>query len=1019
MECFKKLMLVLSIAIIFTQLFGGDSGQFRVNTQNSQLTDIEFNLPDWSISRDHKIDSKGTELTVCKNDIEIPFYSTCIAVPQNSHVEILSEDKGETKVYSNISLSASNQVIDRKFQKDQNQLVEISSVMTLRDYQIVSVNIYPFQYDQSGRKLDVTNQVKVKISHKSGNCYTQNKTISKAFEPLYQTMISNYDQIRETRSVYQKPSILIIHPNNTQIQTRLNQLVEWKTIRGFDVKTVSLSITGNSNSSIKSYIQNEYNNSENPPEYVLLIGDVNGTLSIPSFYHLYAVEGGYGDYPYTHISGNDTLGDLFIGRLSIESSSDFDVMVSKIIFNEKYPTQAGTDWMNRSILMGETNVSGQTCITTNYYIKEAIKRYDSNHEFTELYGSVVNQSQTTAAATAGALNFHYRGYYNMNNYTNSHINNMNNVKKMFNVVWITCNTGNFAATELSRIEKVTRLGTVSEPKGALTAIGMSTSHTLTAYNNLMSTAIYDGLYTHGMNNMGQAMLYAKLRVQTAYSNYSGVANDLVHWLNLMGDPSVMAHKDIPIGLTVQAPDSIIKGQNYIQIHVRKEGNLSLKDAVVTLKSSDNQYFTGYTDENGNAIINLDNELNGTLQMTVTKENYLTSLKTITIQETGGISLDSYTLSNASNTAIVQDINPDLTYTLNAYFKNYSSAVINNIQFRVRTQSPYVTLTDSLAFLGQLSTNTVSTSLNFKFQVHANCPDDYQIPFQLIAIGNNMQYTSMISVVVNSFNFEYNSYQVINYAQNAPIGMNVQLQAHFTNTSHINLNNLTLKLTSPGFDVMIVDSLSVINNVVVGENSSNANDLFSLTVNHNVVPGTRIPMELVFVYQNMELKRIPFIMNTQNALLTDPLGPDEFGYVILDQGDMNYNNCPSYEWIEISTIGNNTGISDPYDNMDMVQSVTLPFPFRFYGELYNQITVSSNGFFVFGVTTNPAMRNTPLPGSGAPVNMVAPFWADIIVQDSGDSGVYTYYHPTLHAFIIEWHNVRNYYYRNHTMSPFTN
>ena len=104
-------------------------------------------------------------------------------------------------------------------------------------------------------------------------------------------------------------------------------------------------------------------------------------------------------------------------------------MVSKIIFNEKYPTQAGTDWMNRSILMGETNVSGQTCITTNYYIKEAIKRYDSNHEFTELYGSVVNQSQTTAAATAGALNFHYRGYYNMNNYTNSHINNMNNVKK--------------------------------------------------------------------------------------------------------------------------------------------------------------------------------------------------------------------------------------------------------------------------------------------------------------------------------------------------------------------------------------------------------------------------------------------------------------------------------------------------------------------------------------------------------------------------------------------------------------
>jgi heme/copper-type cytochrome/quinol oxidase subunit 2 len=197
--------------------------------------------------------------------------------------------------------------------------------------------------------------------------------------------------------------------------------------------------------------------------------------------------------------------------------------------------------------------------------------------------------------------------------------------------------------------------------------------------------------------------------------------------------------------------------------------------------------------------------------------------------------------------------------------------------------------------------------------------------------------------------------------------------------------------------------------MLNETVCNVLDPFSLKVSYDALPGSLFPVELIFYSEDIELKRISFEIKTQNTCLTDPLGPDEYGYIILDEADINYHDHPEYNWIDISEIGTNLGIYDINDNADCVGSVNLPFSFRYYGISYNQITISTNGFFVFGITQNPAMRNLPLPGSGAPVNIVAPFWADLVVQDGDQRGIYTYYDQNRHAFIVQWNEVKAFYY----------
>ena len=141
-----------------------------------------------------------------------------------------------------------------------------------------------------------------------------------------------------------------------------------------------------------------------------------------------------------------------------------------------------------------------------------------------------------------------------------------------------------------------------------------------------------------------------------------------------------------------------------------------------------------------------------------------------------------------------------------------------------------------------------------------------------------------------------------------------------------------------------------------------------------------------------------------------MGPDDYGYYIYDNEDINYVLAPTYNWIEIDAREGGPGthlnsLTDGGNNQDDVETINLPFTFTFYGQDYDQISICSNGWIAMGQTSMESFRNYQIPGVGGPSPMIAVFWDDLKLTNGGR--VYTWYDQTEKKFYVEWSGVRTY------------
>ena len=101
--------------------------------------------------------------------------------------------------------------------------------------------------------------------------------------------------------------------------------IDFKASQGFDVDIMSLDEENlETSDNLRDWIENYYT-SHPLLEYVLLVGDVNGTYTIPSFFiqSINEPELDVTDYPYTYFDSNDILSPaFFIGRWSVRSPND-------------------------------------------------------------------------------------------------------------------------------------------------------------------------------------------------------------------------------------------------------------------------------------------------------------------------------------------------------------------------------------------------------------------------------------------------------------------------------------------------------------------------------------------------------------------------------------------------------------------------------------------------------------------------------------------------------------------------
>lgn len=836
-----------------------------------------------------------------------------------------------------------------------------------RGIAFVSIQVTPYKYYPKYEKLEVFTDIDIHIIETGDNPnpeLTQPKR-SRIFDEFYKDLIVNFEYTDRPED-YQAPAILYIAGGNWINNSYVQDLFEWRHKQGYIVYTYDTP-TSNENT-IKSYIQNAYETWENPPEIVGLIGD---TDVIDCFYQSWGPGGwnyynGATDFDFTQLDGDDLIPEVFIGRISGQQTSVMENVINKTIQYEK-AIYVEDDWFTKAALVGDPVESGNSTIFTNQYIENMMINHGMTGVATDYDGWGINNFVVDQFQD-GILYYNYRGIYGDEGTGAS--SQFNNGYQTPFVTTITCGTGDYDNGN-SQSEGFVKLGSVNNPEGAVAAVGISTTGTHTAYNNIVDMGIYEGIFSKKLWYAGASVANGDLAILATYpENPSDVTQTFIAWSNLIGDPALHLWTGVPDIFAVYHPAIIPLGTTTVEIIVYNGNGDFVENARVTLLMGDDIIFsTGLTDENGEITLNWDAVETGNMSIMAMKQDFRPYEGSIEIPETFGSAISIIPSDVYANSGESTQFGIDL--------HNYGNSPSENVIAELSSLSEHITISQSIENFGTIIPGSTVTKL-FPVYIHGSAHEMENLEFQLTIsdeVGNNW----LIHLPVNITGPHL---KVTDYSGETLPGIDTEISINLENFGSQSASDFTVELRSINNNITI--NSGVINSVNIEAGNNLSLNGFNLSFDSDIINGSIIPIELLLTSSDGHSRTENFNITVGEVRETDPLGPDPYGYYIYDSGDTNYELAPNYNWIEIAEgvgeqleiydYGNGSNVGGTYTNGSTL--IDLPFTFTFYGIDYDQMVVNTNGWISFGDFIMYSFRNYPLPGAGGPSPMVAAFWDDL-------------------------------------------
>jgi len=362
--------------------------------------------------------------------------------------------------------------------------------------------------------------------------------------------------------------IIITHANFAQA---IAPLAQYRTNQGLRIVTVDVQAIYDSYgpgrmdpTAIKNFLQHAFTNWTTPaPTYVLLVGDgsydfknysgYNPSTFIPPY--LADVDPWWGetaaDNQFVTLGGNDSLPEMLIGRLAVNTAAEATTVVNKIIQYETSP--APGNWNIRHIFVADksdgvndfhadadrgyqqvqTPFAGQrfyydTAGGESYlYTDEDALRANFLNTFNQGTGFVTfhGHSSWLQWAQDGILRYYPPPY--PNTYPND-LATMSNQSRLPIVLEMTCFTGSFHRPEVSTIDE----SMVNLPGGGAVAVWGSTGLGIATGHVSLQTGFYEAI-NQGERNLGAAILAGKTKLAA-----TGFHQDLLDTFTLFGDPAL-------------------------------------------------------------------------------------------------------------------------------------------------------------------------------------------------------------------------------------------------------------------------------------------------------------------------------------------------------------------------------------------------------------------------------------------------------------------------------------------------
>ena len=804
--------------------------------------------------------------------------------------------------------------------------------------------------------------------------------------------------------------LIITHDN---FYSAIQPLAEWKNKKGMKTKIARLSETGSTNNQIRNYIINAYNTWNPRPEFILLVGSAD---YLPSFFR--------NVYPYSYDTDNeyanmtgDYVAELRYGRFPAKTLAQCSVMVAKTLNYERTPFLGDTLWFKSgTVIVNQDNDPDDTIYWNNakFAASQMIANgYTKIDTLSDLY--LHSATNVVNAVTQGRTFVLYRGSGVGNWYTPFAVNPAltNNGNKLPVICSFTCATMTLAPLESMVGDAWIKAGNTSSLKGAVAFVGNTHSGTnIAPVRSAITRGFFKSAFQESTMYLGQAVLDGKKQIYTEFANqyeYEG--------FNLLGDPELCLWTAKPKTLVVSHDSFIpVAPQNFL-VTVRREG-IALPNALVCVKKDSEVYEYGYTNSAGQISLAINPITVGTMAVTVTAQNCLPYEVDAQVVPASGpyvvyqghIINDPSPGGNGDN-----NLNPGESITFVMGLKNIGNETARNVWARLRSTESEVTIWDSLKYYGDiLPDSVVFQQPGFGFSVSPACTNQQHLNFTIFIQDDVRNYTQGFELIVNAGRLVYQTYDILdpipggNNNSRLDPGESGKLTLTFENSGQGDFVDVQVKLRSNDRYLLITDSTGHFGRFYPGESKTNSSDPFALSVSPQAFSGYRALVRVVkyaFGETYQFIDSITLFLTIGQAGQNVPTGPDEYGYFVYDNTDLNSGQAPTYNWMEISLVGQT--IPEITDANNSVATMTLPFSFRYYGQNYDSISASSNGYLVMGQTTFNSGDNTSIFNSCP--NMIAPFWDDLDMRrhQSGYGEAYRYYDATNHRYIIEYREAAHY------------
>ena len=960
--------------------------------------------------------SIGSEPTINEEGLpDLPFISRAILIPPHGDVQ-LEVINVESEILHDLRPVITQENIDltpEKFTPCEGlyppEPVVLGEPAILRGYRLINFRFYPMQFNSSTGEMVINERITLHFEF-TGNgdndlSYSSNLRPSiYAYRAVKNLVLNPPDP--PSRDDLLSASYMYIVPRYDGVDERLAPLIEWRRRQGHKVRVEHVPNNVESDA-VYNLIENAYN-SENPVEFVALVGDASGGAFNVSAYTR------DGDYNYSRVDGNDPLPDVAIGRISCRNLDDLSRIVNKLVTYESDPYMEETDWfIQGAVVAGHRGNGLGTILVARYVRKELLNlgftevRHWYHNEDGEISG---NQPFVTDAFEWGISVLHYRAYQHMNGLPLNVINDLPNRNGRWPIVLaISCNTGDFVGREGYTEAFLRARG------GGIAAIGTATPGTTPQFNNMMSGGVWKGIYKDGMYTPGWGLNSGKYELWRAYHGFEGAYMSFMDWNNLMGDPGTHIWTDIPREILVDHLNNLSIGESYFNVRVfDAESQSGEACALVCLfKEDDDLHLTCYTDEDGTAEFYIDPDAltDGELMVTVTKHNVHAYLEEIAVEEHDYyLGVNGWTVDddNEGESRGNEDgvPNPGERIELMLNLANFGTEVPQNeIAVNIQTESQWAQVLAGDIDIEQAPEVGNAVEIMCIIDINPSCPDFEDV--YLTVNSTDGETVWMSSVLLDVASPELISNRLNFIGGDLEPGDIRDLDIELRNVGHEVLDACHARIWTESEVLDILQDEADYEEIGIDEASFVSGQRFRLSAQPFTIPGMQERITFQLETEDGFRDTLQILITIGSPEETDPFGPDAYGYVCFDSGDENWQMAPDYDWIEIDPDvdgfhfqGTNLNLDDPSDNRDESRAIDLPFAFQYYGEVFDQITVCTNGWVAFGNQEELAdFRNRRIAQALGPNAQLCAWWDNLITADN--SAILVHHDEERGRFIVEW------------------